>query len=136
MNNNKLDELQHELLNRDIDVLGIVESWTHGDIMEAEIALPGYEVFRRDRIGGRGGRVLLYVKDKHSVVNVSEKIKGLCETVWVSLKVDKKRDIAIGVCYRSPATDQLYEENLLQEIAQFSSDRTVIMGDFNHGDIH
>jgi hypothetical protein len=119
MNNNKLDELKYELLRGDIDVLGIAESWTNENITDAEIALPGYEVFRRDRGEGRGGGVLLYIKDKYSAVNVTEKTKGQCETVWASIRVDKNNALTVGVCYRSPAADQNYENNLLQEIAQF-----------------
>jgi hypothetical protein len=44
-----MDELRYELREKDIDVLGIAESWTHADVMDAEVAIEGYELFRRDR---------------------------------------------------------------------------------------
>ena len=48
----------------DIDphVIGIAEPWANTDITDAELGLSGYVMFRRDRIGRRGGRLILYVK--------------------------------------------------------------------------
>ena len=49
----------------DIDphIIGIIESWANTDITDAELGLTGYVMFRRDRIGRRGGGVILYVKE-------------------------------------------------------------------------
>ena len=44
-------------------IIGITESWTHNDITYAELGLDGYVMFRKDRIGKKGGGVLLYIKD-------------------------------------------------------------------------
>ena len=56
---NKKSELNImvELLE-DIDphIIGITESWANIDITNAELGLTGYVMFRRDRIGRRGGR--------------------------------------------------------------------------------
>jgi hypothetical protein len=114
MNNNKLDELRHELVEKQVDVLGIAESWTHPEVTDAEISLAGYDLFRRDRGNGRGGGVLLYVKNQIVATNISDKTKGLCETVWVSIRTEESDEVTIGVCYRCPSADQVYEENLLK----------------------
>ena len=37
--------------------------WANTDITDAELGLTGYVMFRRDRIGRRGGGVILYVKE-------------------------------------------------------------------------
>ena len=55
MNNNKLDELKYEMEEKEIDILGIAESWTNENISEGEIKIPGYETFRKDRGGRKGG---------------------------------------------------------------------------------
>ena len=39
------------------------ESWENNDITDAEFGLEGYVMFRKDRIGRRGGGVLLYIKE-------------------------------------------------------------------------
>ena len=44
-------------------LIGITESWANNDITNAELGLEGYVMFRKDRIGRRGGGVLLYIKD-------------------------------------------------------------------------
>ena len=41
----------------------ITESWAINDITYAELRLEGYVMFRKDRIGRRGGGVLLYIKE-------------------------------------------------------------------------
>ena len=51
---NKKNELN--IMVEDIDLR------INTDITDAELGLSGYEMFRRDRIGRRGGGVILYVK--------------------------------------------------------------------------
>ena len=41
-------------------IIGITESWANNDITDAELGLEGYVMFRKDRMGRRGGGVLLY----------------------------------------------------------------------------
>ena len=36
-------------------IIGITDSWVNKDIADAELGLTGYVIFRRDRIGRRGG---------------------------------------------------------------------------------
>ena len=45
---------------KDIDphIIGIIESLVNTDITDAELGLTGYVMFRRDRIGRRGGGVI------------------------------------------------------------------------------
>ena len=49
-------------LHIDPHIIFITESWANTDITYAELGLTGYVMFRRDRIGRRGGGVILYVK--------------------------------------------------------------------------
>ena len=44
-------------------IIDITESWANNDITDAELGLEGYVMFRKDRIGRRGGGVLLYIKE-------------------------------------------------------------------------
>ena len=48
----------------DIDphIIGITESWATPDISDAELGMTGYVMFRKDRLGRRGGGVILYIK--------------------------------------------------------------------------
>ena len=47
----------------DPHIIDITESWANKDILDAELGLNGYvSMFRKDRIGRRGGGVILYIK--------------------------------------------------------------------------
>ena len=45
-------------------IVGITESWANNDITNAELGLEGYVMFRKDRIGRRGGGVILYINTR------------------------------------------------------------------------
>ena len=57
-------------------IIGITESWANNDITDAELGLEGYVMFRKDRMGRRGGGVLLYIKE--SIPAINEVSKGDC----------------------------------------------------------
>ena len=52
-------------------IIGITESWANNDMTYAELGLEGYAIFRKDRIGRRGGGVLLYIKDTYQHMKYS-----------------------------------------------------------------
>ena len=58
---NRNNELNIMVQDIDPHILGITESWANTDITDAELGLTGYVMFRRDRIGRRGGGVILYM---------------------------------------------------------------------------
>ena len=60
---NKKNELNIMVEDIDPHIIGITESWANTDVTDAELGLTGYVMFRRDRIGRRGGEVILYVKE-------------------------------------------------------------------------
>ena len=47
----------------DLHVIGITESWANKDIVDAELALTGYAMFRKDRRERRGGGVIYILKN-------------------------------------------------------------------------
>ena len=59
---NKKNELNIMVEDIDPHIIGITELWANTDITDAKLGLTGYVMFRRDRIGRRGGGVILYVK--------------------------------------------------------------------------
>ena len=88
MNENKREELGLLLEEKQFDVLGITESWTHDGIGDAEIAFPGYRLFRKDRSGKhkcRGGGVLLYVKEDFIVEELTSELDKENESLWVRI---------------------------------------------------
>ena len=68
----------------DIDphIIGIAESWATPDISDAELGMTVYVMFRKDRLGRRGGGVILYIKESIQADAKSRKLNINC---WVSL---------------------------------------------------
>ena len=64
---NKKNELNIMVDDVKPHIIGITESWANNDITDAELGLEGYVMFRKDRIGRRGGGVLLYIKETTSI---------------------------------------------------------------------
>ena len=59
---NKKNELNIMIEDIDPHIISITEPWANTDITDAELGVTGYVMFRKDRIGRRGGGVILYVK--------------------------------------------------------------------------
>ena len=68
----------------------------------AELGLEGYVMFRKDRIGRRGGGVLLYIKDTIPAYEVQLQEEADCnDAIWCNL-VTGHTTVIIGVVYRCP----------------------------------
>ena len=47
------------------DIVGITETWihTHTRDFEGEFHIPGYKIFKKDRLEREGGGVMLYIRE-------------------------------------------------------------------------
>ena len=116
-------------------IIGITESWANNDITNAELGLEGYVMFRKDRIGRRGGGVLLYIKDTIPAYEVQLQEKADCnEAIWCNL-VTGHTTVIIGVVYRCPNITKQNNEKIHNAINEVSKGDCIITGDFNHGNI-
>ena len=80
---NKKNELNIMVEDIDPHIIGITESWANEDITDAELGLTGYVMFRRDRIGRRGGGFILYVKESIQAYEIKLEREADCdEAVW------------------------------------------------------
>ena len=96
-------------------VIGITESWANEDIVDAELALTGYVMFRKDRRERRGGGVILYIKESIQVYEITQK----SEAIWCNI-VTRNSTLTIGVVYRSPNIGQEEDVELQKAISEVS----------------
>ena len=76
---NKKSELNIMVLDSDPHIIGITEYWANKDITDAELGLAGYVMFWKDRVGRRGGGVVLYVKDTIPACEIQLREEADCE---------------------------------------------------------
>ena len=132
---NKKNELNIMVDDIKPHIIGITESWAHKDITDAELGLEGYVMFRKDRIGKKGGGVLLYIKDTIPAYEVQLQDEADCnEAIWCNL-VTGHTTVIIGVVYRCPNITKPNNEKIHNAISEVSKGDCIIMGDFNHGNI-
>ena len=60
----KMSTLQATIEAYKPGIIGVSESWGREDIGDAELSIPGYNIFRKDRsINAKEGGVLFYLRD-------------------------------------------------------------------------
>ena len=89
---NKRNELNIMVEDNDPHIIGITESWATPDISDAELGMTGYVMFRKDRIGRRGGGVILYIKESIQAYEIKLEKQAECEE---AIKEVSKRDCII-----------------------------------------
>ena len=97
------------------DIIGISKTWWDESCVWC-VAIDGYRLFRRDKQGRQGGRVMMYVKHRLDCVEFqvgNDKV----ESLWVRIKGrTNKGDIIVGVYYRAPGQDNHAVELFFAEL--------------------
>ena len=86
-------------------------------------------MFRKDRMGRRGGGVLLYIKDNiipAYEVQLSEEA-DYNEAIWCKLDTGHTT-VTIGVVYRCPNITKQNNENIRNAISKVSKGDCIILG--------
>ena len=98
--------------------------------------MDGYQLFKGDRQGRKGGGVALYIKKERECMEISDGDDRV-ESLWVRIKAKaNKTDIIMGVCYRPSSQDEEVDKTLYRQLGEVSrSLPLVLMGDFNFPDI-
>ncbi|KAK2182948.1 hypothetical protein NP493_330g01021 [Ridgeia piscesae] len=95
--------------------------------------MTGYVMFRKDRLGRRGGGVILYIKESIQAYEIKLEKEAECEeAVWCNI-VTGKSTLTVGLVYRSPNISIEENEKIHNAIKEVSKRDCIIMGDFNHG---
>ncbi len=128
----KSDQIKHLLAESNLDFLCLSETWLHKNSPSSALHIPGYNVFRKDRVEGRDGGLLFYIKDciscKEIQCHAEMDLECICLDVMLSPQMSF---ILIGV-YRPPSAKSVFHEKLCTVLRECTSGNFVIlMGDFN-----
>ena len=134
----KVDELPitlAELMNN-IHLFPLSETWLDSQILDSEIDISGYRVFRQDR-NRNGGGVAVYARDDLNVVRRLDLEMSGVDAIWVEIFLPKPRGFPLGTFYRPPNSSDHYNKEFITkvesilELASLNSTEVILMVDFN-----
>lgn len=92
----------------------------------------GYKMYRRDRIEGRGGGVLFYVKDSIRCEQFQWSCMNEIECIGLELILYEQMSFFVIGIYRPPSAKAVFYENLDALIKKCNINKEIILlGDFN-----
>jgi len=121
------------------DFIAVVETWlteNHGD---CEIDIANYNFIRRDRkndLKTKGGGIIFYFRQDLSIVDITTTYNSNIDHLWIKVLLKHCRPILFGIFYRPPDCDEEQLNFLLEKMATCKTVNTIIIGDFNYGDIN
>jgi len=134
---NKKDELHGYILEENLDLVCITETWINKDILNDDISehpLEGYQLYSFERVNRLGGGVLMYIKGAYcSSLQDDIKESNEVESIWVKVVDRKGKSKLFGAFYRPPNCDHDIDLKICQEINKgcSKSKEVYILGDFN-----
>jgi len=132
---NKIHDTHKFLHDHNIHILSVNETWLDCTIPDANVYIPGYDVYRRDR-DSRGGGVCLYIHKaiQHKLVRALNTVEGIALTVNMpSVSRQQRTTVAICSVYRPPSSNVVFWSDLKGELEPLiqSNEHIVVLGDFN-----
>jgi exonuclease III len=133
----KLSCFHDVVMANQFDIIALTETWLDSWILNHELLPIGYDIFRRDREGKRGGGVLLAIKEpiKTDQFNCASQSLEIVSVVVNSMS----KNVLVCVCYRPPnAGIEFHQE--FERFLKFANEsrykEIIVLGDFNFPSIH
>ena len=98
-----------ELVNENVDVLAVSESWLNSSTANAEVEISGYKIYRLDRKNKKGGGVCIYARKEFKVTmlkNFSYISTSDFHQLWLQMQVRQHKSFIICVACR-PSDSQV-----------------------------
>jgi Endonuclease/Exonuclease/phosphatase family. len=134
---NKMNELRIRIRLERPDIICICESWAHPEVSDNELSIMNYTIVNRknrgDIRGGRGGGLLVYVKDG-LVTETRDTNTTFNEVIALTIRNTLNQKLHIYLMYRSPNSDLENNSELNRTILRVPAN-SLLVGDFNYPDI-
>ncbi|KAI8126666.1 hypothetical protein CVS40_3398 [Lucilia cuprina] len=134
----KFEEFMNILDGNFLDIVGVTETWLKSWVSSRAVQVPGYNLFRVDRIDDiRAGGVAIYVSDKLRAKVVLEFSNPNCvECIFLEV-MGEDLNILLGIVYlpKGNIAGIRQLDNILGDIT-CQYEHVAIMGDFNYNLFH
>ncbi|KAM0733644.1 hypothetical protein ACS0PU_013193 [Formica fusca] len=129
-----LDEFYHFFGNADYHIICMSETWLRPGITDAIVKLPGYSLFRCDRVDRSGGGVAFYLSDFFRVSILCSFAGPLTvkpEFIAAEVLFEDSSKLLLAIVYRPPNSGYLNE--FFQQFLELQVNYRYLMifGDFN-----
>ena len=140
---NKVDEIQQIVELNSVSAICITETWLLPNVPDSCVAIPGYNLFCKDRII-TGGGVCINLDHKMPCKFLESCNQDEVKSIWISMRPHSLprqiTSIVLGVIYHSTSNREAENVTLRQHIQRnldmLLSDQpnalVIITGDFNH----
>ena len=128
---NKFREVAATIIEYNIDIAAISETWlkTAERDFIGEYAIPGYNIFNRDRCNKPGGGVMFYVKNN---INATEHTSNNNENEVLCIDIGNEIKYRLILVYRPPNNTAINDQSLYEHLSQLINNKiSIILGDFN-----
>ena len=137
---NKIDEIEIFSRANKIDLIAITETLPKNDAPDKaniKFSLEGYEILQNNH--GRG--VCIFYKDSLTLSEIPLEENSFSCSLYCNVKTNSNDTFIIGVVYRSPNSNEVDNNKLIEQInyvctkSCVNRDKLVLLGDFNFPEI-
>ncbi len=98
----------------------------------AGLQIPGYNIFRNDRVGCRGGGVMFYVKDNLKCNLLQWNCRHNLECIALKIVLSPQMSVTLIGMYRPPAASNIFYEELQVLLNECDmKNEVIVFGDLN-----
>ncbi|XP_075164172.1 uncharacterized protein LOC142236775 [Haematobia irritans] len=124
----KFDELKNILCSGHLDIIGFAETWLKPYVSSKSINIPGYNLFRNDRCGIRGGGVACYISSGLNAKILTSISEPGCEAIFLQIRTSVAMFI-VGIVYLPRGDVDALERSISDIVTRY--EHVLIVGDFN-----
>ena len=114
----EMRQLAHE---NNYNVIAISESWLNSSVINTEVEIAGYKLYRMDRLNKSGGGVCVYTRCSLKI-KVLKDLSGISalgfHQLWIQVQHNKLKSILLCVTYRPPDCSTICFEDFADKYSQ------------------
>ena len=135
---NKSTELTALISSHQPDIIALTEIWLGPDVLDSEINLPNFAIFRKDSQRPLSAGACIYISTAITASAIPFNTLDPCQfmdSIWLRVELSKQHTLLLGNIYRSPQCtkedDSLLCDTISTIIAAHNFTNLLIVGDFN-----
>ena len=133
---NKLDEFKALIASNKYDIIAVTETWANcvDRDFRAEFDIGGYTLFNKDRVGRRGGGIMIYCNKEISCEEIELRNNNPDLEILVIKIKSKNSFFNFVTIYRPPNQSAETDSQFYQTLTELAREDCVLLGDFNVAD--